>query len=568
MSPQQAGIPGATIAGLGEETQSLASAQMEIERHIIAAQRQLEAKQGEIALDKHMEQIYADLAKTTNPDEAQAVYENQQREMESVLAPYGKDPRVARALDMYRQQQDISLLHTVNARKAKIITDQDKAVNSLLGEKSMQEGITASRSGGDPSAARTKFELQLQSSVAHGTMTPQDVELEMRNWDVALQKGVLNAAINSPNPSERKQTIEQLKTGKGKLDLSMIDEAARNNFYRHAVEVDHVLTNDEKNRDLNSSLNTLHNAFQSPEYADNHAAQLQALDDADFLRSHGIVTRDGTPDWETAQKLRGYVNASAADHDKLAHDQADKARNDIFQVLNSDKPGRIRQARHLTDQSRETFERAKTDYYPSIVNAIRGYEAEARMEVRADRADKLNQWQVNSWGLFGQIQSQISAGKPVDNVRDIWGKVAPETGLTPENARELIAINSLQKKNASFRQALSMIDHSPLFSANTDETNIQKARLGERLRQEVAKDNLEGLAISERAKKLLDEQGSQSVLDKIKSLFSGPGFLGAQVEIPESPDTPPTKDGETKTNAAGDTVVFKDGKWQLQPSTH
>ena len=327
MSPQQAAIPGATTASLAGGVEEISAAGTELEGHILAAQRQLAAKQGELALDQHAEKTYEDLRKTTTPEQAQEVLENAQKEAAQVIAPYGKDPLVSRALDMYRQRIDLEMQHTTNARKATIITEQDKAANQLLGQKSLQEAITAERMGGDPKAARTKFELQLQSSVAHGTMTEQDLQLHMQKWDEELQKGVLEAGINSPDPAERKQVIEQLKTGKGKLDLSLLDEGTRNNLLTHAIETDHRLTTLSETANLNAGLNAVHQAFQSPEYVNNYPGQLKALGDENFLKTHGIVTADGTPDWVTAEKMRSYVTADHATNEEVLSQEADKIIN-------------------------------------------------------------------------------------------------------------------------------------------------------------------------------------------------------------------------------------------------
>jgi len=327
MSPQQAAIPGATTASLAGGVEEISAAGTELEGHILAAQRQLELKQGELALDKHKEQTEEDLGKTSTPDQADEVYENAQKQSVEVLKQYSKDPNVARALDIKRQQDDISLKHVTNVRKTDIITKQTDAADQLKAEKSGQEYIAAKMAGADPEALATirrDVELQLQNSVAYGIKTQEQVDLEMHKWDYGVQKGVIVASMYSPNPAVRRQTIENLKPGgKGALDLSMINDEERGLLYDHAVKANNSLTNDENNKNTNVVLNNMHTAFQSPEY-ESTSAKLKALDSPEFNKSIGNITPDGLPDWERAKELRSYIAADHATEQMALEERADK----------------------------------------------------------------------------------------------------------------------------------------------------------------------------------------------------------------------------------------------------
>ena len=61
-SPAQFGSVGGTIAALGEETEQLAQANTEFEGHLLHAQRDLKAKQAEVAYDRELNQVHADLS--------------------------------------------------------------------------------------------------------------------------------------------------------------------------------------------------------------------------------------------------------------------------------------------------------------------------------------------------------------------------------------------------------------------------------------------------------------------------------------------------------------------------
>src|SRR5271165_6489420 len=124
-SPGQFGSAGESVAGLGYETEQMAISNLEFEGHLIRAQRQLEAKQAEIAFDRRKAQLYNDLSKAVTPEDAQAMYDHSKGELDNVLAPFETDRALSRELGIYRQREDVEIQGTVNAKKAEIITKAD-----------------------------------------------------------------------------------------------------------------------------------------------------------------------------------------------------------------------------------------------------------------------------------------------------------------------------------------------------------------------------------------------------------------------------------------------------------
>jgi hypothetical protein len=334
---------------LNEQAERMTSVGMELEERIIQAKRQLEVKQGEIAFDKYQEQTETELGKTVSTDDVDALYEHYQNSAPDVMTPYSKDPRVAQALNLYAQSRSVDMQRTVNARKSKIITDQDLAANELKGDKSTQDWKNAFLSGGDVSLAEGEERLTLQSSVLHGTMTQERADAKFQEWLLKTKKSAIAGMMYSPDPIQRRKFIDQLKSGNVPKELAGLDKGFLNQALASAEEVDKELTAKAETQNLNASLDRMYNAFNAVDsvYKDDPNAQSAALKNPEFLKSIGALTTDPVtgkqiPNWRMAKELDQYVTADAATQQKAYETAADKEINAISDDVVNHKYGEAR----------------------------------------------------------------------------------------------------------------------------------------------------------------------------------------------------------------------------------
>src|SRR5215475_4123447 len=97
-SPGEFASPGATVAALGHETEQLAQQASQLDGYLLSAQRQLKAKQAQIAFDQAKNVLYDDLRKAVTPEEAEAMYQDAKGRLDGVLRPYETDRVLSREL--------------------------------------------------------------------------------------------------------------------------------------------------------------------------------------------------------------------------------------------------------------------------------------------------------------------------------------------------------------------------------------------------------------------------------------------------------------------------------------
>lgn len=568
-SPQQFGSAGETVAGLGQETLDMALGNEQFERHLIEAQRQLKYKQIEINVGRLESQAHEALSKAVTPEEAQAVHAQFKQQVDDMLSPLASDKALAPHLHIYGQQVDVEMQNTVNTKKADIINKGDKLANQELGEKSVQSAINVGASGGDYAEQREQYDLKTKASVyPMGTLLPQQQEAMMRKWDADVQAGILDANINSPNPLVRRKAIDQLKTGKGPLDLSTLDQSQRNQYLSHAEETDKRLTQLAEVQNHNADLNNAHKAFQAapfvgPDGQQNYPAMRAAVQDGKWLTEHGMYTTDPNtgeviPDYERGEKLLPAIGAGEATAYQAAKDDADKKRDEIFQHFGK---GDISGGLALANKYRADFEKAKVDYYPSIIAQTKSWSEFQISEARAARAEQTAeqaQERLNitdlGFATSGQLQKRFTNGETLDYDRDIYPNVLAKK-MNIQQANELWEAIQHSEKDPDFNAGLTIIGHSPLDLAT-------QAKLQGDYSKQFRKEGLTGDAAITRAQKLVDEAGKQATGGFIQRLFNnlraGTPAVGGQA--PTS-ITPIPKEGATKVNSSGDKVVYRNGKW-------
>ena len=541
------GAVGGAVEGMGQEVQQMAAGNQQFEEHLINAQRYLKAKQAEIAYDQTLNQVHADLAKTTTPEDAQAVYQHAKGQLASVLQPFETDRVLSRQLAIFGAEQDVQLQNTVNGRKATLIQKGDDASNETLFNKSLQEAINTKVGGGDPSAQRAQLKGKLDASVhVMGTMLPAQEEAILQKFDQGVQAGVLEASINNPNPVVRRQTIDQLKTGKGSLDLSTLDAGEINKYLTHAEETDKRITQLQEVQNENGDINNVLQTAKQPPFTDaqgitNYDTLRASLNDPKFVEAQGMVTTDPAtgkviPDMIRAEKVRSYLGAAEQDNLAQAKKKADQDRDEIYDMF---AKGNISGGLNLARQKLPDFQKAKVDYFPQIVSGAKSWQAEqraearfARSEARDEEIDKQRAIEEKGLTTSDQIFQRISNGDELDFNRDIESEVH-KGNLTNKQAHELWYDYNQSTKNPDYQNGLGIINSSPLDA-------VTKAKTATEFRKSYRQGGLTGNQVTDKAKGLVDDAGEKSTTNVFQWIRNK---LGS--------DTPVTKVAPTSTKDYG-----------------
>ena len=552
------GAVGGAVEGMGQEVEQMAAGNQQFEQHLIEAQRYLKAKQAEIAYDQTLNQVHADLAKTTTPEEAQAVYQHAKGQLAGVLQPFETDRVLSRQLAIFGAEQDVQLQNTVNGRKATLIQKGDDASNDLLYKKSLEEGINIGIAGGDPSVARSQLKAKLDASVhVMGTMTPQQAEAVMEKWDTDWEKGTIEAYINSPSPATRRQNIKNLQAGES---IPHLDKGTVNALLSHAEEVDKRLTQLQEvaneNQDINNVLQTAKSApFTDAQGITNYDTLRAQLNDPKFVESQGMITTDPTtgkviPDMIRAEKVRSYLGAAEQDNLAQAKKKADQDRDEIYDMF---AKGNISGGLNLARQKLPDFQKAKVDYFPQIVSGAKSWQAEQRAESRFARSEARDaeidkQRAIEDKGLTtsDQLFQRISNGDELDFNRDIESEVH-KGNLTNKQAHELWYDYNQSTKNPDYQNGLGIINSSPLDA-------VTKAKTATEFRRSYRQGGLTGNQVTDKAKGLVDDAGEKSTSSVFQWIKSKLGSTAVQApSLTPAPITKPTKPSTAAT------VDFTDG---------
>lgn len=512
---RHAGLDAALDVNRGAE--QIASIGMQVEDRIIQAKRQLDVKQGEIAFDKYQEQTEADLAKTVSVEDVDALHENYQNGAPEVVTPYSKDPRVAQALNLYAQSRSVDMERTVNARKAKIITDQDLAANELKGDKSTQDWKNAFLSGEDVSIAEGDEKLTLQSSVLHGTMTQEHADLKFQEWLLKTKQSAIEGIMNSPDPVQRRKFIDQLKSGNMPKELAGLDRGFLNQALTAAQGKDAELKARAEAQDVNAKFNNSLGEFRThPDLYPSPELKSAAYGNPDFLKAIGAVTPEGQPDFVAGQKLRSLYAPLGADEKTAAKVKVDKEFDDISKLIAENKLG---QAQVMLDKYRPDFEALDASFYRAGESAIREQVRFNEQQERFGRQEA--RWEAEEKGKqsFSRLMKNITDNKPVDFGKDIVPLLISGE-ITPSQVRSAMAMSAMAQKDRGVQMGLKLIQSAAQFTAGTDETNLQMAELGFAYTDMVQQYGIKGKDAIDLAASMRDEAAKKSVQDAINDAFS------------------------------------------------
>ncbi len=307
MNPREAGKAGAAIAGMGEDVEGMAEQSLAIEAHMREAQKHVDIVAAQNELNSADDQLQINLKKTQNSRDVAAVVAQAQEDRNSIAAKWSSSGspaavEIQQASDRLKPRVD----HLGQMRQIDLMGKELDSQNTLQMQKLMPDLVTAIRNG-DTAGAKA-IQNHVSSLWDSPLVSDAEKQTQMEAFREATQKQLNEAAITSADPAEREQAISQLtKGGKGPLDLTNLPAGDLSALRAHAEETDQRLNNLAEARSMNGAMNVMDAAFQAPEYKDNFEAQQKALQDPEWLKQHGIVAPDGSPDRIKAEKLSAEV---------------------------------------------------------------------------------------------------------------------------------------------------------------------------------------------------------------------------------------------------------------------
>ena len=547
-SPGEFASPGATVAELGQETTNLALGNQAFEAHLYEAQRYLKYKQVEIEVGKLENQAHEELSKATSPEDAQAVHTQFKERMDSLFGPYMADKQLARQLHIFGQQADVQLQSTVNARKATIIQHSDQAANEVLYKSAVQEAVNIAVANGDPKLALDKLDAKLQSSVhILGTMYPDQADKIMQQAHKDVDKGIIKAKSNSPDPAVRKQLIDQLRAGTGYPNL---DDADINAALSAAEKRDRELTNLRTSEDYNTAVNH----FDELTAGWTYDGKVQALSNGKWLKDNGFVDENGQPDRKTADKLLEEADRQETRARKI---QSDKD-NEIISKhsyaadtgkLSAPQIDRIVREEGGSPKAASTLKSALHQHLSEVHAEYRFGEYVARAGERGDRRHAREAGEKTQADLF----RRLSNGESI-NMDSVWDAVDAGEMTTTQARKVESHMTALQ--NAAYRDNSQRIANAPGLDDKT------KTEMALKLLEAKDQQNLQGNAMREFTDKMLKDAGEKQTTNYIEKWWNS--LTGKSA--PQTPAVTPSvsaqpKEGDTKVNSSGDTVKYINGKW-------
>ena len=550
---------GEAVADLGQESEQLAAHAADVEYGIAQANRQLKAKQAEIAFGRAKLQVYDALRKSTTAEQAQQVYENSRKQLDSTLAPYETDRQLARELGIYRQQEDVEIQHTLNARKATIITESDRAANATIAEDKLNKAITTKVGGGDPTTDREQMRLQIQSSVAHGTMTPAEADEFMQVWDKKYEKGVILAKINSGDPATRQYAIKQLSAGGDELEHSKLSAEEIDQLRTHAVDTDHSLTEKEEAGNLNNALNIKAEAFSSPEFkhpdgTPDYEARESALQDSDWLKSHGIVTPDGKPNYVMAEKMQEDDARQWNMHQKVQRDKDEEVLEKYSpRIYDPKHPMTIAEIENLPQTehaSSRAVNQLKTALFQEQRNA-RVLRNEERSLSLQERQEKRRELEDRSTLTSLNLADRMSKGDVLDYNNDILTPIS-KGQMTEADGAKVWRMYKDSDQFPQIGQGIGIIGEVYKALPNNPDNNRKYDDAISSFRKAVQEKNLHGGDILKEAQSIAEQTGKAETTNILQNFFKW-GWAGGSAPGASTTQAAPAKTSQGR-------AVMKDGK--------
>jgi soluble cytochrome b562 len=234
----------------------------------------------------------------------------------------------------------------------------------------------------------------------------------------------------------------------GPLDLTNLAAGDVSALNMHAQEVNERMNNLAESQNLNAKLNTVDSAFQAPEFKGNFEAQQNALQDGDWLKQHGIVTPDGTPDRVMAEKISSEVERERTFRNQEQSDNDEKIVEKYSPLIDENK------------MSRPQIDALPDEAHGGISNRarslmIRQWTENARINRQMalqDRQEARQEQEDRSGSIMGNYLIDIASGKIVDPV-----DVSTTPGLMGRDKPQILSAINEAKNHKDYQAGMDIL---------------------------------------------------------------------------------------------------------------
>ena len=436
MNPRQAAIPGQAVAGLADTVGSIADEGLNLQAKMREAQQSVDELAAQNELSAADEAYQVQLAKTQNSRDVDGITEQHNKTLDEIAGKWSKSPAV-----MQIQQHAESLKprsdHLGQMRQIDLMGKEWDTQTTIQLKTLLPQLVTAKRNGdtGQEQYINGYVNHLYDDALDKGLISDADKQKAIAAFQEGTRKQVNQSYINSADPKDRKAAIAQLKSGgSGPLDLTNLAAGDVDALRIQAQEDDRRITELAEAGNLNTALNTMHSAFQAPEYKYNYEARINSLQDGDWLIQHRIVSEDGQPDRVMAEKLITETNNERAEWEKQQVDRDNKALDEYGPKVGKMTRAQIEQLPGesqggISPRARATLLSRWDENY----HLNQSERTTARQENIQERQLKMEEIKFNSDQTRGQVSLDMASGK-VLLPADIW----EIPGLTNDDRQKLL----------------------------------------------------------------------------------------------------------------------------------
>lgn len=578
MQPKQAGKVGDAISGMGDVGQGDVS----LEYSIRKAQQHVDS----LAAQNELAAVYADtqnkLAKTQNSRDVAGVISESNKTLNEVSSRWSKSPasiQIQQSADALRP--DLSRIGTV--RQVDLMGKEFKITIDKQGELLAGEYAQDRAAGGQGDKTLEAFSQAVDGGVNTGLVGDTEAEEYKRLFRQKGQELQIRNAITNANPQVNQQIYDDISQNREKFpDVTQEKLDTYKGQALSAFEA-HTKFKDWAEGEMARQTQLVPKIQQFTNPATGQFDEAAALKDNADRFSRGEITE--TQSKVLAQGFSSHQAQLQAGLKQEANKRLDSIEKDLSQH-------RFGEAAAKLEANQPWFENnGFGDDYRAALRYTRTAEAEVRAENAARRAESryeheyrrhLEQEQSSDW--LGQVQHFIASGGVLTKT-DIYNMAG--TGKGKMNTRDVdTAWKMMQSYEAQpdFKSALDYIDGSFKIpkNASADVAGAQNRKYAETVelfQQQVnANPNKSKLEIAHDIVKSENEQqikahadrmfgtapSSSKILGAIKDFFSSPFTYGLKPGDPGYKAPAGPKEGDTKKNSSGDTVVFHNGSWGVQ----
>jgi hypothetical protein len=510
MQPREAGKVGAAISGLADTSGDIANTGLALQGHIREAQASVDelAAQNELAAADEAYQVQ--LAKTTNSRDVEGVTQEHNDTLNEISRKWSNSP-ASREIQMHTEALRPRGEHLGQIKQIDLMSKEWDAQTEIQMQTLIPQLVTAQRNGdkGQVDYINGYIDHLYDDGKQKGLISDADKDLAINKMQIQVRQQLNDAVISSADPKERLAAIQQLKSGgSGPLNLAGLAAGDVAALRTQAESMNERLDNLAEAQNLNRDLNIVQNAFAAPEYKNNYEARVNSLQDGDWLVQHGIVSEDGSPNREMAQKLIQETNAQRAEWEKQQTDRDQKALDQYGPNVSKMTRAQIEQLPGeseggISPRARATLlSRWDENYHIGLSERTA-----ARIANIQERQEKMEEIKFNSDQTRGQVSLDMASGKVLTQ-SDIW----EIPGITNDDRQKLL--DQQKAGNKYVNDVLTGFKDLPLPA---EEQN----RLATVFYDQVQAGDLRGPAITTLGESLKNQAKQRNAAQWIDSLFYG-----------------------------------------------